>query len=141
MSVKIIKDNTKKVLGAMRGDNLKQAVRAGAIVLEGAVKISMSAASHTGRMYGRHRASAPGETPAVDTSILVNSISTWDISANETEAWAGCGTGIVYGEWLEFGTSKMQARPFMRPGLDNNLEKIKAVIRKYAKHEIEGATS
>jgi len=138
-NVKIVKNNTKRVLGAMSGNNLAKAVRAGALILEGAVKISMSSTAHTGKVYGKHRASAPGETPAVDTSALVNSISTWNISSTETEAWAGCGTGLEYAEWLEFGTSWIEARPFMRPALDNNEEKIKAVVRKFAKDGIEGA--
>ena len=140
-SVKIVKSNVKEVLASMAGARLAQAVMAGGFVLETAVKVSMSAASHSGRIYDKHKASAPGETPAVDTGVLVNSINTELVSSSESEAWAQVGTGVEYAEWLEFGTSKMAARPFMRPGYDNNEAKIKDTIRKFAKQNIEGATT
>ena len=140
MSVKIVKNHVKEVLDAMGGDRLGRAVMAGGFVLETAVKVSMSATSHSGKMYGGHRASAPGETPAVDTGVLVNSINTQLVSSSDTEAIAEVGTGVEYAEFLEFGTSKMEARPFMRPAFDNNEAKIKDTIRRFAKQQIEGAT-
>lgn len=33
-----------------------------------------------------------------------------------------------YAKYVEFGTSKMQARPFMRPALDMNQEKIRKIF-------------
>jgi HK97 gp10 family phage protein len=140
MTVKVLFDKTPKLISAMSGDRLGRAVVAGGFVLETAVKISMSAASHTGRRYGGHQASAPGETPAVDTGGLVNSISTELESSSATDAWAQVGTDKEYGEWLEFGTSKMAPRPFMRPGYDNNVSKIEDTIRKFAKQAIDDAT-
>jgi HK97 gp10 family phage protein len=140
MTVKVLYDKTPQLLAALSGDRLGEAVVAGGFVLETAVKISMSAASHTGRQYGKHKASAPGETPAVDTGVLVNSIETQLASSSATDAWAEVGTGVEYAEFLEFGTSKMAARPFMRPGYDNNVAKIEATVRDFAKREIEQAT-
>jgi HK97 gp10 family phage protein len=139
--VKIVHSNVKEVLEAMAGDRLGKAVMAGGFVLETAVKISMSAASHTGLIYGKHQASAPGETPAVDTGILVNSINTELVSSSASEAWSQVGTGVEYAEWLEFGTSRIEKRPFMRPAYDNNEAKIKDTIRKFAKQQIESATT
>lgn len=150
--VKIVKSNVKEVLAVLSGDRLGRAVMAGGFVLETAVKVSMSAASHSGRTYGEHRASAPGETPAVDTGILVNSINTELVSSSDTHATAQVGTGVEYAEALEFGhvnkTRKgtqdvatfTPARPFMRPGYDNNEQKIKDTISRFAKQSIEGAT-
>ena len=139
--VKIVKSNVKEVLASMAGDRLGKAVMAGGFVLETAVKVSMSAASHTGYVYGKHQASAPGETPAVDTGILVNSINTELVSSSATEAWSQVGTGVEYAEPLEFGTSRMKPRPFMRPAYDHNVEKIKDAIRRFAKQQIESASS
>ena len=138
-NVKIIKNNVKEILASMKGDRLGRAVMAGGFIVEGAAKISMSATSHSGRMYGKHRASAPGETPAVDIGNLVNSINTELASTSDTEAWANVGTNVEYAEPLEMGTSKMAARPFLRPAFDNNLEQVKAVIKNEAKGNIEGA--
>lgn len=139
--VKILFDKTPELIKALSGDQLGRAVVAGGFVLETAIKISMSATSHTGRKYGKHTASAPGETPAVWFGVLVNSINTELTSSSATEAWAQTGTGVEYAEPLEFGTSRMQARPFMRPGYDNNVTKIEDTIRNFAKQSIEGATS
>lgn len=74
----------------------------------------------TGRIYRvrgvRRRASAPGEAPANQTGRLVGSL--------RTTYQDGGLTGIVsastkYAFFLEFGTRKMAARPFMRPALAN----------------------
>ena len=152
MTVTVLFDKTPKLIAALSGDRMGRAVVAGGFVLETAVKISMSAASHTGRRYGGHQASAPGETPAVDTGGLVNSIATELISSSATDAWAQVGTDKDYAEALEFGhvnrtragtedvATFTQPRPFMRPGYDNNVKKIEDAIRKFAKMEIEQAT-
>lgn len=72
----------------------------------------------TGRIYRRrgveHQASAPGEAPASDTGRLAASI--------RTRYEDNYFTGIVvastlYASYLEFGTSRMEPRPYMRPAL------------------------
>lgn len=67
-----------------------------------------------------HVPSEPGEPPNADTRFLDSNIVT-EIG----------GPGIVtvtsnapYSAALEFGTSKMEARPFMRPALNKNRAKI-----------------
>lgn len=78
-----------------------------------------------------HRASAPGEAPASDHGGLADSIKI-DTRKNEIEV----GSDIEdppYPEWLEKGTRAMEARPFMKPVVDE-LEKdlgdrvLKAII-------------
>ena len=140
MTVKIVKTNVKEVLESLSGDQLGRAVMAGAFVLETKIKVSMSASSHSGKMYAGHRASAPGETPAVDTGNLVNSIKSELVSSSDTDAWANVGTGVEYAEYLEFGTSRMEARPFMRPAYDENVEQITETVKTWAKRQIDGAT-
>ena len=65
-----------------------------------------------GRQYGNHTASGEGSPPAVDTGKLRNSINVkkvgtfgYSINTGDTE----------YAPHLEFGTTKMGARPFMLP--------------------------
>jgi len=70
--------------------------------------------------------SAPGEPPAVDTGTLRNSVQ------SKPQYIAGTGmtsivlAGLVAGvnkdaripRWLEYGTSRMKARPFIAPSLE-----------------------
>ena len=67
-----------------------------------------------------HRASAPGEAPASDTGNLVNQ------SSVELD---GALASIVrffakYASWLEFGTSRMAARPFIIPAVERSRQWI-----------------
>jgi hypothetical protein len=137
--VKIRKNNSKKVLEALAGDRLGRAVMAGAFILETAVKVSIAAASHSGRIYGKHQASAPGETPAVDTGVYINSINTQLVSSSDASAYAEVGTGDERGEWLEFGTSRMAARPHFRPAYDKKEQGIRISIGYWLKQKIEQA--
>ena len=68
--------------------------------------------SKSGRTYGRHQASAPGEAPASETGRLVQSIQVKH-RPGSMKATVSAGTG--YARKLEFGTSIMAPRPFMRP--------------------------
>lgn len=38
--------------------------------------------------------------------------------------------GVKYAKYMEFGTSNIQARPFMRPAIDLNKERIKNLFKK-----------
>lgn len=55
--------------------------------------------------------SAPGDPPGVQTGALRSSIHTEKV----TEFQWRIVTGVDYAVWLEFGTSKMPARPFFMP--------------------------
>ena len=135
----------------VRGKTLERAGWAGALVIETAAKISMSAASHTGKIYkrkrGSHQASAPYETPAVDTGVLVNSISTWVEEKDNDRVEMGIGSGIIYAARLEFGFRETDSlgrkynqapRPYMRPAVDNNVEKVYDAISERLARDIEG---
>ena len=72
-----------------------------------------------------HIAAKPGGAPNTDTGRLVSSINT-EIEEN----WVVVGTSLPYGEWLEFGTKKMEARPWLLPALDKNNDMIIELHRK-----------
>ena len=81
----------------------------------------------TGRIYRRggvsHQASAPGEPPATDTGALVNSI------AGDAVISGGVVQGIIraavhYAAWLELGTRRMVARPFLAPAVIANTQRV-----------------
>ena len=63
------------------------------------------------------RASKEGEYPMTDTGFLVNNI---NINRDNDGLGGSVASNADYSEALEFGTSKMGARPFMQPSLEEN---------------------
>ncbi len=60
--------------------------------------------------------SMPGHKPAVRTGRLRGSI-TWRLAADALSPYVDVGTNVFYAPFVELGTSRMQARPFLRPAL------------------------
>lgn len=93
----------------------------------------------TGRVYKRrgitHQASAPGEPPASDTGTLVQNI-TVQIDAQHLSAVVN--SGAEYADALEFGTTKMEPRPYMRVALENKTAEVEAAIQEEVRQELEG---
>lgn len=109
-------------------DELNKAVFVSAQRVATEAKKSVLEGNKSGHTYKRrsvfHRASAPGEAPASDTGRLVGSIHADMAGPGEATAIAGS-SSVKYARMLEFGTTKMAARPFFFPAL----EKSKAWIR------------
>jgi hypothetical protein len=109
---------------------LKQAVLAGALMVESTAKESIAHGSHTGAIYKRgnvsHQASAPGETPATDTGAFISSINHWESDNGLT---VSVGSLLGYSADLEYGTKNMGARPWLHPALDANRKAIIARIK------------
>lgn len=93
--------------GPVGKDLLKRALR-----VETEAKRSMS----PGGAGKAHVPSQPGRPPAVDTGRLRASI-THDMGSDSAGLVARVGTDVTYGRHLELGTSRMAARPFLRPAL------------------------
>lgn len=106
-------------------------------VKEGAERVLSTAISHilndpkTGRIYTKggstHQASAPGEAPASWTGKLVNSSFTEDFPDMLTSSAV---FQTKYAEFLEYGTRKMEQRPYARRSLEEERESIDANIEK-----------
>ena len=77
-----------------------------------------------------HYASREGAYPAVDTGTLRQSI-THDISKNEASGGVvgRIGTKLIYGAYLEHGTSRMAPRPWLGPSITINKEKIYSILK------------
>lgn len=78
------------------------------------MKKSILTGAKSGQQYfsngRRHQSSSPGQAPANNTGALVRSIK---VKKNGREATISIGKD--YAIYLEFGTSKMRARPFIIP--------------------------
>lgn len=109
-----------------------------ALLMQNFARKGIQSGPKTGRKYRRrsitHVASAPGEFPATDTGTLVRSV----IGETEKETLeAICSTGTLYAKWLEFGTRKMAARPFLRPTLEVVSEKAGKIIRDSVRRAVQ----
>ena len=113
-------DTLRRNLQRLAGNERRQAqadgLEAGARVVETIIKVSLSGASP----------SRPGEPPGLDTGFLRNSVQV--DSVTPTEAIIAPHTD--YAEHLEFGTSRMAARPFMRPAVDEHEGEILDAIER-----------
>jgi len=82
----------------------------------------LTSGSRSGRLYGTHRASAPGEYPANRSGALVRSVGV-DVKNKQLTF----GEGADYAKYLEHGTRNMEARPHLRRSADakiGHLEKL-----------------
>lgn len=73
-----------------------------------------------GIQYGKHKASAPGEPPAVDTGDLLASI----YAKGPTGLTAEMGAAESYAGYLEEGTRFMAARPWLNKAAVGALDTI-----------------
>ena len=118
-SAEVIKDYT--------SDAKKLVCRAATLVRNTAVESILQGAK-SGVTYSKynprrtHTASAAGEPPASDTGYLANNIL---VNIDADGFGASVESRADYSSFLEFGTSKMAARPFMQPALEENRAKIK----------------
>lgn len=66
-------------------------------------------------LSGTHQASAPGQAPATDTGRLVSSI-----KAVSNGLSGAVFSKLDYSFWLEYGTIRMEPRPYLNPALQAN---------------------
>ena len=117
---------------------IKDTLRGVAQLIRGEAIKSIQSGSKTGRTYKRynptrtHRASAPGEAPASDTGNLVS-----NIMVQEKGDSIEVQSNAEYSKFLEYGTSKMEARPFLFPAYEMSREKIVQAIFKKVSQTIQ----
>lgn len=103
-------------LPAQSRAGLGRALAVSVVEMDGYAKERLQGGARSGRTYRRrsvtHRASAPGEFPKTDTGQLVASLF-FRVAGDKLSAVFG--TALGYGRYLEYGTSRMAARPWLRP--------------------------
>lgn len=97
-------------------------------------QISITAGSVSGK---QHVPSKPGEPPSNDTGVLANNISTVSVAPLIVEV----SSRAPYASALEFGTSKMAARPYMKPARDKNVKFVQQVVQKAVNNAIKKSRS
>ena len=83
----------------------------------------------TGRIYSRpgggtYQASSPGEPPAERTGALLRSLRRQRMGLLTYRV----GTELDYGRYLEYGTERIEARPWLRSSIFENTRKLTALI-------------
>ena len=88
-------------------------------------KTSIQQHQSKGRTYGKHTASVAGNPPNSDTEFLANNI----FMVLDADKFGGAVESRAdYSGFLEFGTSKVGARPYLQPALEENRPKIKRMF-------------
>lgn len=108
---------------------INDAVVESANAILGDAQLAIQNPPKTGKTYKHgkvtHQASAPGEAPATDTGNLVNSGFLW----RNGDADYNVGFAAEYAAPLEFGTPRMEARPFLRPAVKRERPRMRKAIR------------
>lgn len=82
----------------------------------------------SGRMYGSHQASAPGEAPANWTGDLEKSLNKSILSRSVYKYKVKVSSGIFYAPLLEGGTNRVAARPFFYKWSQSAIEFLRGRI-------------
>ena len=110
-----------------------KALFAGGQMIEVEAKLSITRGAVSGR---NHVPSKPGEAPKNDTGVLAGNIETVQVSPALVEV----SSNAPYSAPLEFGTSKMAARPFMRPARDKMRGEVSEMVRRAVEKIAKGGT-
>ena len=148
MDIKFRVTNLKKVLSQLENldkqlePDFQEIVKGGAQLIRGEAIKSIQTGAKSGVIYQKynprreHRASAPGQAPASDTGNLVSKI----IVRQKTKNITNVESNADYSAFLEYGTSKMEPRPFMLPAFEKSKKPIINAVLKRVKNKIEEYT-
>ncbi|MES2783600.1 MAG: HK97-gp10 family putative phage morphogenesis protein [Pseudomonadota bacterium] len=123
-----------KALPDLAVRNVGKALFAAGQLIENEAGLSITRGAVSGK---GHVASTPGEAPNADTHRLDRSIETTRVSPLKVKVRANSG----YASALEFGTSKVAARPFMRPARDKKKEEARDLVAKGLNDALKAARS
>lgn len=109
----------KVTLDLVRFDNItakaaENGLRAALGRAETILKADILSRPGTGKVYGAHRASAPGEPPAADTgSLRSNTNADPELHEDGDDLSGRIVANSAQASWLERGTERMAARPYL----------------------------
>jgi len=104
---------------------IQHVIAEAALKIDREAKLLIARGPKTGRRYGKHQASAPGEAPATNTGRLIQSI-LWQLGYQGLSAEVG--SPLDYASYLETGTKRMAARPWLRPAYEKHIDAIVADV-------------
>lgn len=132
------REKHKQRLKKMSGPDLIKA--AGRVLYEGADLIRSEAfvsISRASGSMGRHIPSKPGDPPHRDTGHLQGEIKFELVNQLEAQVTSEA----EYAAALEFGTSRMAARPYMRPARDKKAPEIQRLFETEIDKLVKGSAT
>lgn len=139
MEMKIVSDNTEQikdiakeaVLRALEAVGLQAEGYAKEIITsKGAIDTGLLRNSITHTVGGQpYSHSYKADRPSKDGKIKTGQASGTLGSENDMTAYIG--TNVEYAEYVEYGTSKMSARPFTKPAVQNHMDEYKQIFEYY----------
>ncbi len=121
----------KRLAGPAMERRVGAALFAGAELVQVEAQISITSGAVSG---AKHAPSQPGKPPNNDTGVLANNIEAVLLEPLVAEV----SSNAPYSAALEYGTSKVAARPFMRPARDKARKKVEALVFKAVKQTVAG---
>jgi len=136
MRLEIKVKGVKKALQSLKAlekdlqEPFREVIKGGGQLIRGEAIKSIQTGPKSGRTYEKynprrtHKASAPGQAPASDTGNLVRNIRVRQVDVDNVAVESNA----FYSSFLEFGTSKMLARPFLFPATERSRPKIAQAV-------------
>lgn len=127
------KARLKRIRGAAMRAEVGKAIYVAADYLSTEAALSITNGAVSG---ANHVASAPGEPPNADTHDLDRSIHT----ERESQLVALTVADSDHAAAMEFGTSRVAARPYMQPAAAKTRPKAQRLVQAAVKHVVKGGT-
>lgn len=124
----------RKLGGEQMVRDVGRALFAAGEMIQVEAQLLITAGSVSGK---NHVPSRPGEPPNNDTGVLANNIETNQVAPLVVEV----SSNAPYAAALEFGSSKMAARPYMAPARDAKKREVVALITKAVDRAVKSSRS
>lgn len=122
------RDRLRRRIMAMASPDVQRDIGRALFAGAQAVAVEAQLSITNGAVSGRyHTPSKPGEPPKNDSGVLAGNIEAVSISNEVAEVSSNADP---YAAMLEFGTSRMAARPYLRPAIDKQREHVRRLIAK-----------
>lgn len=118
---KQVTDRLRRMAGPETTRRVGEALFAAGKELEVEAQLSITRGAVSGKS---HVPSRPGEPPNQDTGVLANNIETVQVEVTRVQV----SSNAPYAAELEFGTSKMAERPYMRPAAAKTRQRVGELI-------------
>lgn len=124
----------RKMTGEQMVRGVGKALFAAGEAIQVEAQISITAGSVSGK---KHVPSAPGQPPNQDTGVLAGNIEVVQAAPLVVEV----SSNAPYAAALEFGTSKVAARPYMGPARDAKRDEVVQLVRQAVANAVRKSRS